>query len=89
MTDLGGRERDLQRLKDRAQAAQRLLDDPLAMELFEGIKQDALAALLSADTDEDMRRQRDTYKTVLALEIRLRAEVRNAQEAGKPRLGIA
>jgi hypothetical protein len=85
---MSDRQREWNRLKDRAQTCRRILDDPLAMELLEAVKIDALAALLMAQDDQELRKQRDTYKTVLAFVGKLQAEVRNADEAQRRPLAL-
>lgn len=70
---------------DRARAAQRLLDDPLAMELLAAIEADAIEAMLKAETDEGRREGRDTVKTVRAFRSGLQYQLTANQEAKRTR----
>jgi hypothetical protein len=75
--------------EDRARAAERLLDDPLASMLLDAIEADAIEAMLQADTDEGRRAGRDTVKTVRAFRNGLKYQLTVNQEAKRPRPGIA
>ena len=74
--------------EDRARAAERLLDDPLVMQLLNAIEADAIEAMLQAETDEGRRAGRDTVKTVRAFRNGLRYQLTASQEVKRPRPGV-
>jgi hypothetical protein len=74
--------------EDRAQAAQRLLDDPLAMGILAVIEQDAINGMLDAEDDQGRREARDTVKTVRAFRQALAMQVRTLQETRREPRGI-
>lgn len=76
-------ERRLQALHDRAQEAQRALDDPAISAALEKVKSEALAQVMIAVGDDELRKARDTYLTAIAFEGKLKAEVLSYQNAKK------
>lgn len=74
---------------DRAQAAQRLLDDPLANELLDEIEKLAIEGMLAASDDGKRREARDTVNTIRALRGHLRMTVAAHNEAKRPRRAVA
>jgi hypothetical protein len=74
---------------DQAQAAQRLLDDPLVQRLFDQIESSAIELMLTAATDDDRRHRRDTVLTVREVRGVLRNMITAHQEASRTRPGIA
>jgi hypothetical protein len=74
--------------EDCAQAAKRLLDDPLAMGLLEAIEGDAVNAMIVAPDDRSRREGRDTVLTVRGFRQGLERHVKLAQEARHEPKGI-
>jgi len=74
---------------DRAQAAQRILDDPLAKELLDIIESDAIEAMLKAPDDAAWRQLRDTVNTIRALRGALKMAVVANTENQRPRPAVA
>ena len=74
---------------DRAQAAQRLLDDPLATELLDAIESDAIEAMLQAPDDNTRRECRDAVNTIRKLRGALQNIVTAHNEAKRPRPAVA
>jgi hypothetical protein len=74
---------------DRASAAQRLLDDPLAKELLDAIESDAIEAMLAAPDDNSRRECRDTVNTIRKIRGALRNVVTAHNEAKRPRPAVA
>jgi hypothetical protein len=66
--------------EDRAQAAQRLLDDPLAMGILGVIEQDAINAMVEAPDDLGRREARDTIRTVRAFQRALKLQTELVKE---------
>jgi hypothetical protein len=67
-------------VEDCAQAAKRLLDDPLAMGLLEAIEADAVNAMIVAPDDRSRCEGRDTVLTVRAFRQALARQIDLAQE---------
>jgi hypothetical protein len=74
---------------DRALAAQKLLDDPLARELLDTIERDAVEAMLAAADDTSRREARDTVTTVRKLRTALHMMMTAHQEAKRARPAVA
>jgi hypothetical protein len=76
--------------EDRAQAAKRLLDDPLAMELVASIEHDAIEDMIAQGVDDDTRRKRaDLVLVARSFKRMLEMIVRSADEAKRNRVGVA
>jgi hypothetical protein len=76
--------------EDRAEAAKRLLDDPLAMELVATIEQDAIEEMIAQGVDDDTRRKRaDLVLVARSFKRMLEMIVRSADEAKRNRVGVA
>jgi hypothetical protein len=67
-------------LEDRAQAAERLLDDKFAMGLLEVIEQAAVEAMIEAADDQGRREARDTVKTVRNFRLALQRPLEELKE---------
>lgn len=74
---------------DKAQAAKRLLDDPLAKGLLDTIEADAVEGMLAGETDEHRRHYRDTVLSIRALRDHLRNLITAEAVEKAPRPGIA
>jgi hypothetical protein len=71
----------LMKPEDRLAAARRLLDDQLVTCLFGALEQDAINAMVEADSDEKRREARDTVKTVRGFMAALQRIVNTETEA--------
>lgn len=74
--------------EDRARAAERLLDDPLVVELLMTIEAEAINAMLKAETDEGRREGRDKVNTIRALRRGLTVQGSLLKEQNKIRPGV-
>lgn len=74
---------------DRSQAAQRLLDDPLASELLDNIEKAAIEDMIAAKKDEDWRWHRDTVRAVRAFRSQLAMIVTAQAESKRPSPAVA
>lgn len=75
-------------VEDRARAAQRLLDDPLAMAYIASLEMDARDSLLVADTDMELREYRNTMLALKALKGKLRLDAQRVSMSSKTPAGV-
>jgi hypothetical protein len=67
--------------EDRLRAAERLLDDPLAMGLLSLIERDAINDMIAAPDDQSRREARDKITTIRSLRDMLIAEISKVNSA--------
>lgn len=76
---------------DRAQAAKRLLDEPLLVEALDSLEQRSIDQLLAAPAfslfgDRKRRRLADRINTIRALRSELEMEIAMGNQAARPRV---
>jgi hypothetical protein len=75
--------------EDRAAAAKRLQDDPLATEYLDTIEKAAIEDMIAAKTDEERRQHRDTVRAVRAFRSLLDMEIQRHAESRRPPPAVA